>query len=160
MRFGTRMVSGHHPLARPLKSPFMKWTLDKAATELGIHKDTLAKGLIRAGLTVERGSRFTTLEVFRGYMGDLKVEQTRKTRAEADRLELEMQVEQGNLITKEAAKKLITDTFAPLRAALVSQPTRLASRVNPSDPELAKAVLEDDMRSTLAQASKLTTEAP
>lgn len=132
----------------------MKWTLDKAAKELGVHHETLAKGLVRAGLVVDRGSRFSTLEIFRGFQGDLKTEQTRKTRAEADAKELENRLRLGDIIEREAAQAILTARLAPLRAKLVAAPSSLASRLNPTDPELAKAVLEDWVRETLTAASQ------
>ena len=133
----------------------MKWTLDKAATELGIHKDTLAKGLIRAGLTVERGSRFTTLEVFRGYMGDLKVEQTRKTRAEADRLELQMEIERGNLIESDVAKGIFTFAIGGVRERFNPEAasSMLAPILNPPNPEHAKTHMRDWLRNALESLS-------
>lgn len=113
----------------------MQWTVKAAAKELGIHADTLAKGLIRSGLTVERGSRFTTLEVFRGYMGDLKAEQTRKTRLEADAKELENKVRLGELIETARAKAIYGEIASVCRTFVAVELGQIGAEANPSDPE-------------------------
>jgi phage terminase Nu1 subunit (DNA packaging protein) len=132
----------------------LAFNLKEAALALGIHEETLAKNMVKSGLAVEPGKKYTLREVFAGYMGgDLKMEQTRKTRAEADAKELENQITQGNIIEREAAEKLIADRLAPIRSKLVAAPTGLASRLNPTDPELAKSVLEDWVGEVLTAAS-------
>lgn len=120
----------------------MKWTLDKAAKELGVHHETLAKGLVRAGLVVERGSRFSTLEIFRGFQGDLKTEQTRKTRAEADAKEVENKVRMRELIPMtEACEQM--NTLAALCRAEINGFPGCAGRVTPHDPNASKPILEE-----------------
>lgn len=120
----------------------MKWTLDKAAKELGIHHETLAKGLVRAGLAVERGSRFSTLDIFRGFQGDLKTEQTRKTRAEADAKELENRVRLRELIPMAEAAEM-TSTVAAVCRAELNGLVGLASRLTPHSPATSKPILEE-----------------
>ena len=151
------MACRHHLYVRPLESPPVKtlaFSLNQAAKSLGIHEETLAKNMVKAGLAVEPHKKYTLREVFLGYQGgDLKMEQTRKTRAEADAKELENQIRLGAIIEKDAAEKLIADRLAPIRAKMVAAPTGLASRLNPTDPELAKAVLEDWVGEVLTAAS-------
>lgn len=120
----------------------MQLNVTKWAKELGIHKDTLAKGLIRAGLDVQPGSKFTLLEIIKGYCGDLKTEQTRKTRAEADAKEVENKVRMRELIPMtEACEQM--NTLAALCRAEINGFPGCAGRVTPHDPNASKPILEE-----------------
>ena len=76
-------------------------------------------------------------------LDQLRAEKLRETRVRADLLGLQHQKEVGDLVAVEAVKELVAATFGPVRQALLSLPSSLAVRCNPSDPAMARAALEE-----------------
>ena len=120
----------------------MKWSLSAAAREFGMTERTLGKALSQAHVATGRGARFTTLQIHRALAGDLQSEKIRLTRADADARETSNRVAEGELVSMDAAKKVIAQVLAPVRSKLLALPPNLAVRCNPSDPDLARREIE------------------
>ncbi|MCL5098504.1 MAG: hypothetical protein M1608_13435, partial [Candidatus Omnitrophica bacterium] len=76
----------------------MKWTLYQAAREWNIDRQTLAKRLSEAGVTVGRGRKYHTREVTAAIVGRLESEKIRETKARANLLEIEQSEKSGRLV--------------------------------------------------------------
>ena len=123
----------------------MKLSVLKWSRELGCDRETLAKRLVKAGLTVKAGSTFTLKEVVSAYYGDDKRERTRLLAAQADKAERLANVE---ALAEQLARATIAEVLGPVRAGISSLPA-LAPRCNPADPATAAAVLEARSRELL-----------
>lgn len=129
----------------------MDWTIEKAATEFGVARETIRRGLAQAGVEVKRGrgNTFTTRQIFAALAGDLKIERTLKTRVERETLELEKRKLEGELVSLEEVTALVTPAFLPIRQRLNGLPAALASQCNPTDPLLARDALQRWVAETL-----------
>ncbi len=90
-------------MAKPFKR--IMWTLERAASEFNINPRTLSARMKQAGIEYKPGSGWTTLQVVRGIYNDLESERIRKTRAEADQVELQNAEAQGRLVDIEEFAK-------------------------------------------------------
>lgn len=121
----------------------MKWSINKAATEFGVSRETVTRGLRANNTTVKAGEEFTTKQIFAALAGDFKYERTRRERAEADKTERENRVANGELLDRAAIeKKVWTDMLAPIRQEMLNLPGQVATLCNPADPETARKVLD------------------
>ena len=120
----------------------MKWSVHKAATEFGVSRETIVRGLKQLGIEVNRNSTFTTKQIFTSIAGDLKFERTRRERAEADKAEVEAAAAKRTRIPREDVVTFIRESFAPLRELVVAMPAQMAGLVNPADPHHAREHLE------------------
>lgn len=122
----------------------IQWTLETAAREFGVSRETIKKGLTEAGASIKkgRGASFTTKQIVAAIFGDIKHERFLKTREERTLLELERKQKEGDLIEMDAATDLITRAFLPVRQRLLSLPTEMAARCNPTDPVFAQQALD------------------
>lgn len=140
-KLGPKAPGNAHETCFFVLSP-MKWTLYQAARELDIHRETLGKALAAIGETVKKGARFHTRVIFRAAKGDLDFEKTLETRERRQLLALERGEKEKRLVDIEAAARLISDSFFPVRQWMMSLPSSAASRCNPSDPQLARDALQ------------------
>jgi len=76
-------------------------------------------------------------------LDQLREQKIRETKVRADLLGLQHRQQTGDLITVEQAREMVASTFAPVRQALLSLPTSMAARCNPSDPVMARMALEE-----------------
>ena len=120
----------------------MTWTLKSAAAEFAIHPDTLKKRLVAASHEIGRGQRYTTLQIYKAMVGDKEAERTGLIREQREQIALENAKTRGELIAFDAAKKIVAEALAPVRSKLMALPPTLSIRVNPSDPEMARAEIE------------------
>lgn len=111
------------------------------ARELSCDRKTITKGLSREGID-GRSGRYSAREVFAAIAGDAQRERTLKVRAERQLAELKRNREEGDLIPKVEVAKFIRESFVPVREQVVAMPGTMAAKVNPSDPQHAKAHLE------------------
>jgi len=124
----------------------MNWTISKAASEWGIDRRTLERRLKAAGWEVNPRDEWTTKDISAAIYGELELERIRKTREEADKLELDNAERRKDLITAEDAKEIFGRPLEPIARSLKDMPSRLANRVNPGDPILAREELEEYAR--------------
>ena len=75
--------------------------------------------------------------------GDLLSERIRLTKAQADREETAAALDRRDVIPWQEVVSFINRTFSPVREQSLAMPTVMAARVNPADPEHAKAHLTD-----------------
>jgi hypothetical protein len=139
----------------------MKWTIHKAATEFGVSRETIDRGLLRTGTKSKPGDTYTTKEIFTAIAGDFKFERTRRERATAEKLEMENARIKGETITLADNLAWQAKVLQPIRQRLNDLPGSMAHRVNPSDPtfaqrELGQWVKESlpILRSEIAKATK------
>jgi len=144
----------------------LKWTLETAAREFGVSRETVKRGLTANGETVKRGraSSFTTQQIVAAIFGDLKHERLLKTREERTLLELERREKEGELVSMAAAVEILTRAYLPVRQRLLALPSEMASRCNPTDPTFAHKALDEwveramrQIQSGLPKAAKTTT---
>jgi hypothetical protein len=134
----------------------LSFSLKQAAQALGIHEGTLAKNLVKSGVAVEPHKKYTLREVFLGYQGgDLKVEQTRKTRAEADSKELENRVRLGELIEVSRAKSIYGELLSACKTFIAVELLAAGAECTPSNPEHGRSVMEARGRQFLERVSKM-----
>lgn len=140
----------------------MRWTILKAATEFGVSRETIRRGLATNG--VKEKSEYTTKEIHRALAGDLKAARAREAMANAELREMEVAEKTGSLVEMEAVEKMYGDALIPVRQRLLALPAECATRANPTDPQFAREALQrwvDEalpiIRATLPKPSKKTT---
>lgn len=124
------------------------WTINIAAPEFGLDRDTLARRLRQNGVEIPKGAAarkpwLTTKQVLQAAVGDLERERIRDTAASADARELENAQTRGELVLMSEVEKIYRDRLGPMREAIVAIPATYAARCNPGDPHHAHAVLSD-----------------
>jgi hypothetical protein len=124
-------------------------TATTAAKALGIDPKTMVKLLRDAGHEVAQYATFALKDVVTASMGDLERERTRLTRAEANIKEMEEALKRGDLVPMEEAKAMVQAANMPVRQRLDNAASELAPLVNPSDPEHARAQIEQWIEKTL-----------
>ena len=67
---------------------------------------------------------------------------------------LTARVASGELLTMEQVRQVISEAHGPLRAMLEAMPAGVAQRVNPGEPDHARAVLEDEVARMLRRLSE------
>lgn len=123
----------------------MRWSILKAATEFGVSRETVRKGLAAAGVKVvakRKGDAFTTRQIAAAIFGDLDREKTLETRERRKALERENAEADGKTLTIESVQALYGEALLPVRQRLLALPNEAATRVNPTDPEHARAQLQ------------------
>ena len=97
-----------------------RWTIGRAASEWRIDPKTLTSRIKAAGVVPGADGFFSTLDIHRSINGDIDAERLRKTREEADRLELENAKERGTLIEIESVYKHFEGVFIAFRARVLA----------------------------------------
>jgi hypothetical protein len=126
----------------------MKLSITKAAVEFGVSKETIRRGLREQDIP-ESKDGYPLRVLFRAAGGDFKFERTRRERAEAESRELSNGERKRELIALEEARRAIAEVLAPVRQRIVTVPTEMANRCNPTDPEFARAALSEWRDETL-----------
>lgn len=137
------------------------WSLNAAATELGIDRRTLGKRL--DGLEPDGGSEarpawlmkniFEKLSL-RSKSSDLDEERTRLARAQADAKEVENRARNGELIEVAVMDMTVIAAFARVRSRLLSMPSKLAPILCPDAPADAEAVLVQHVHEALRELAE------
>jgi len=117
-------------------------TLTEAAREFRTTRETVKRRLRAAEVNLEP-ERWSIFAIHSAMVGDMSAERIRKTRAEADLLELDRRAREKELVSMDEAREVVRAFLTPARELLLSAPSALAARVNPSDPELARLELQD-----------------
>ena len=97
----------------------LKWTLLKAATEFGVSRESIRKGLVHNGIAEKR--YYTTKEIFGAVGGDLRQARTRVSTATAEKIESENSKRRGEVVNREQ----ITGGIQTAMAILFSELDRL-----------------------------------
>ena len=133
----------------------IRLNLEAAGRELGVSKETLRRGLIQLGLATTKGKRYDLRTIYRAMTGDGKAERTRLVRAQADREELELATMRRTLAPLSEGLADVTAAFAPTKQALLAMSQEIASRCNPSDPDLARAAIHERVAEILTDAANM-----
>lgn len=120
----------------------IRWTIPQAAAMFGCKADTIRIEIQRRGGNPQRGDTFTVRELFNAARSDWKEAQTRKALAEAENRETKTAILRGDLLPKDEVVSFIRKTFGPVREQVLAMPAVLSGKVNPADPEHARAHLE------------------
>ena len=115
----------------------IRWTIQRASVEFGLHRETLAKYLRREGVQPGSDGKFSTQDICRGVFGDLTGEKTRETRARADLLEIELAKERQQLIRVQNVFGLLEGSFIAIRERILGS-------------HLSRAEQEDILRQLVA----------
>lgn len=102
-------------------------------------RSTLKRRLVEAGHTITgEHQKWTTLEIHRAILGvgDMEAAKYRETAARAALLEIDIRKAERELIPIDDAVSLINRKLAPVRQQLLSMPSILGPKANPSDPTL------------------------
>jgi phage terminase Nu1 subunit (DNA packaging protein) len=73
----------------------------------------------------------------------LRRAKTRESEARASMLEMERRQAEGELVTLSEVQSLYQSCLLPIRQTINSLPSALCARVNPTDPDHARIVLQD-----------------
>jgi phage terminase Nu1 subunit (DNA packaging protein) len=105
-----------------MTKPLLRWTLEKAAMNFGIHRSTLTKKL-RVGDT-EPGpdGKFSTQQIVAAIYNDSNSERTRLYREQGDRLALENAKSRSEQIDVESVWKTYEGIFSAMRKTILASP--------------------------------------
>lgn len=113
----------------------------KAATELGVARETLRKRLVATG--ADHAGPYSLKEIVSAMTPtDANSARARLHTADAELRELELQRERGETVTLAEVDAAITRLHSPLRNWIVSLPQSLSVRCNTEHPEVARVALE------------------
>lgn len=97
----------------------LEWTVESACRELGVSRGAFSSRVATSGIKPDDGGRFTTAQVFAIMHGDMDGEKLRKTREEADKLEMENRKTRGTTIDIEDAAEVMGKFGAAIRQKIL-----------------------------------------
>lgn len=100
--------------------PVFRWRLTEAAQEFDIDKDTLSKRFKALSIEANPEGLYSTAQVCDARFGNLRFEQTRKTKAEADKAELDLMERAGKVVPIEWARQIIEEIGVSLRQKVLA----------------------------------------
>ena len=103
---------------RPRQS--IRWTLFLAGEEFGIDYRSLKRVLHSAQQEPGVDGKYSTKQIVSAIFGDISGEKLRKTRAEADLLELQLGIERGQVIPAGVAERLWSDVTQAIKAVILA----------------------------------------
>jgi hypothetical protein len=118
----------------------MKWSLLKAASEFGVSRETVRRGLAQNG--VAERAEYTTAEIHNALAGDLKKARAREALANAIAKERDNKIADREVVPFAEVSEWMNAVLLTFRQRLLSMPAQMASRTNPTDPPFAQAALE------------------
>lgn len=109
----------------------MRWTLEVAAREFGMHSRTLNNAFVQLGEKPDEDGKFTTAQILKAAFGDIEGEKLRKTKEEADKLALENAKTRRQMMSSESVLRVWTGALIELRNAVqnVDAPNEVKQRV-------------------------------
>lgn len=131
-----------------------KLSLLSAAEIFGVARETLRRELRRAGLEIGPGRTYTVRQVHVALAGDAKAARARLLTSQANLSEIEERKAAGELVTMDEARQAMASVFGPLRAQLLGMASTICIRANPSDPELARKVIDAAVHDALTVAQR------
>ncbi|HXR47407.1 MAG TPA: hypothetical protein VN784_08185 [Candidatus Limnocylindrales bacterium] len=130
-----------------------KFSVTKAAVELGVSKETVRRRLTEIGIKTGKGETFTLRQLFEAMAGDPRRELTRLRKAQADGEQRKNRVADGELIEAEIALQIYGRKLQAICQRLDSQPALLDSRLaSESDPAKCRQILAEYNEQTKAEA--------
>ncbi len=96
------------------------WTLHRAAQEFGLHRATLKKRLLVAGIEYDEAGTYTTAQICAAIYGDAQAARTRLANEQADKVALENAEARKILIPVSDAIKLAERFCSAIRSKIVS----------------------------------------
>ena len=117
-------------------------TISEAARQLGVLDERLRLDLQALGQEITKGKKYPLKLVFKALHNDGKQAIVRKNQEIADLMAVKRQRITRELLHRDEVSQYISATFAPVREQVIAMPAMLAGKVNPSDPEHARAHLE------------------
>lgn len=127
--------------AKTKRNAGIRWTVDRASQEWGVSSMSLARWLRQAEHKPDKSGTFSTRQIDTAIHSDIKAERLRKIQLENELLTLERSEKSKELVSMEEATAILSNALAPVRQKLLALPAEMASRCNPSDPDLALAAL-------------------
>lgn len=98
----------------------IRWNIETAAREFKINPRTLSQRLTAASVTHGKDKRYSTVQIVRAIYSDLESERIRKTRAEADQVELENAEARRELVPilefRQAASAVVVEAVRIVRS--------------------------------------------
>jgi hypothetical protein len=98
----------------------IRWTINAAANEFPINQKTLAERIRKAGIDPGTDGKFSTDQICRACFGDLRGEQTRETKARADKLEIQNLKTLGLVLDKDVVQNFCTGFGMILRKEILA----------------------------------------
>ena len=118
-----------------------KATCEEWSKEFGINPRSLALALRRMDLEIGKGVKLRAKDVATAVFGDYRSEKARLTRAQADIKEQQARLQSREMVRLDEADAMIRSALQPVRELLLSAPSTLAARCNPTDPTIARAAV-------------------
>lgn len=98
----------------------IRWSLYRAAQELGCHRQTLDKGLKAQGIEPGTDKKFSTRQIFNAMRGDIDAEKLELVREQKRKLQLENARTVGELIERDRVGDFLGKVFIGVRQKILS----------------------------------------
>ena len=98
----------------------IEWTLFRAAQEFGLHRDTLKKRLLGAGLSPDEDRVYSTRQICTAIYGDSHSEKTRLSKEQADKTALDNAERRKELIRVDDALEIVQRFCYAIRQKVVA----------------------------------------
>jgi phage terminase Nu1 subunit (DNA packaging protein) len=105
-------------VSAPLK-PF-RWSLNRAADELGVARPKVRSRLARAGITAAADKTYTTKQILSALFGDKDAEELRKLTAEADVAEMKRDEMDGSLLPADVVEAVWQNAISEMKDIVTS----------------------------------------
>lgn len=100
--------------------PPIAWTLFRAAQEFGLHRDTLKKRFIAAGIATAEDGTFSTSQICAAIYGDYQAEKTKLAKEQAEKVAIDNEERRGELIRVEDALEIAQRFCHAIRQRLLA----------------------------------------
>jgi|APGre2960657404_1045060.scaffolds.fasta_scaffold279607_2 phage terminase Nu1 subunit (DNA packaging protein) len=98
----------------------IRWTIETAAREFGLDKETLAKRLTAGGVLPGADKKFGTADICRAVFGDIEGEKLRLVREQADAQAIKNQVARRELTPTPAVRRHLEAVLVALKAGILA----------------------------------------
>ena len=103
-------------------SQAIRWPISTAAREFGRDHKTLSRALTRLEESPGQDGRFSTLQIVAALYGDKAAEDLRKTRLQADQIDMANQERRKELVPTEDVYRFCEGVFIALREKILALP--------------------------------------
>lgn len=132
-----------------MKQSKVSLTLEEAAREFAVDKETLRRGLLNVDAPAGKGVRHSLSTIWRALSGDLKAAKAREALANALAKERDNRIADGEVIPLADNLAWQERVGAPVRQRLLAMPGVMGPRCNPTDPAFAQRALIQWLDETL-----------
>jgi hypothetical protein len=98
----------------------IRWTIEAAAREFGLDKETLTKRIVAGGVLAGADKMFSTRDICSAVFGDIEGEKLRTERHRANLLEMDEQERKGALLKKSEVYDQIDKLGIELKANIMA----------------------------------------